>query len=380
MKVVVAIDSFKGSLSSLEAGNAAAMGIWRADSQADVQVSPLADGGEGTLDALVQGLHGQIQTVTVMGSIGQPVCCRYGWIPDKQTAIIEMSGAAGITLVPRDQLNPRLATTYGVGEVIRDAIGKGCRKFIVGLGGSATNDGGVGMLQALGFGFLDANGNPIPLGAAGLAQLDHISLVNVVPELRECSFRIACDVTNPLCGENGASAVYGPQKGADPSMVSELDQWLSRYAALTKEVNPNADPTFPGAGAAGGLGFGFLAYTNAKLESGIQIVIDATNLKEKIAQADLVVTGEGRMDEQTAMGKGPGGVAQLAKSLGKPVIAFAGCVTPGASVCNQNGIDAFFPILRTVSTLDEALKPENAAQNLADTAEQVFRLLKLKIH
>lgn len=379
MKIVIAVDSFKGCLSSVEAGNAVAQGILRADSDADINVVPLADGGEGTLDALVQGMHGQIHTVTVMGSIGRPVCCSYGWVPEQQTAIIEASGAAGITLVPREQLNPMLATTYGVGEIIRNAINRGCRKFIVGIGGSATNDGGVGMLQALGYEFLDEYGHPIPLGAAGLEKLHHIRDRHVMPELKECTFRIACDVTNPLCGNNGASAVFGPQKGADPSTIALMDQWLNEYAMLTLERNPKADPDCPGAGAAGGLGFGFMAYTNATLESGIQIVIDTTNLEERIAHSDIVITGEGRIDEQTAMGKGPGGVARLAKSMGKPVIAFAGSVTPGASVCNQYGIDAYFPILRGVSTIDEALNPENATRNLADTAEQVFRLLKLHI-
>ena len=375
MKIVVAIDSFKGSLSSLEAGDAVAQGILHAEPNAEVVVRPLADGGEGTVQALVSGMHGTVQQVTVTGPMGTPVEGTYGILPDGRTAVLEMAEAAGITLVRPEDRDPLRATTYGVGELIRDAIGKGCRRFLVGIGGSATNDGGVGMLQALGYGFLDAGGCPIALGAAGLADLCTITADKVVPELAQCEFKIACDVTNPLCGPKGCSSVYGPQKGATPAMIEKMDRWLARYAELAARCGMDrADPDYPGTGAAGGLGFAFHAFTNAVLESGIDIVLEETNLASHLQEADLVITGEGRLDGQTAMGKAPVGVARLAKQYGKPVIAFAGSVTQDAAACNRAGIDAFFPILRGICTLEEAMHPENARRNLADAAEQAFRL------
>ena len=375
MKVVAAIDSFKGSLTSIEAGMAVAEGFRRADPEVIVDVRPLADGGEGTVDALIAGMNGERVEISVTGPLGDPVCCAYGIIRETRTAVIEMSGAAGITLVSRDRLNPLDTTTYGVGEVIKDAIFKGCRRFIVGIGGSATNDGGVGMLQALGYGFLDDNGEQIPFGAKGLKRLHCITDNAVMPELRVCEFMIACDVNNPLCGPDGCSTVYGPQKGATPSMIKEMDEWLSCYAGMTKEKYSQADPTFPGTGAAGGMGFAFLSYTNAKLRPGIEIVMDETGLEEHIKEADLVVTGEGRLDLQTAKGKAPVGVARLAKKYGKPVIAFAGGVTEDSKECNWNGIDAFFPIVRGITTFDEAMENANARNNLAAAAEQVMRLM-----
>ncbi len=375
MNVVVAIDSFKGSLSSLTAGQAIKEGILAADSKNTVTVCPIADGGEGTVDALVIGMEGAFHTVTVTGPLGDPVDCKYG-IKD-HTAIIEMSGAAGITLIPKEALNPLKTTTYGVGEVIRDAIDKGCRHFIIGLGGSATNDGGAGMLMALGYRLLDQDGMPIPLGAGGLKKLVTIETDTVIPALSECTFRIASDVKNPLCGENGASAVFGPQKGADPEMVKELDRLLYQFSEIAKTQFPNADRNTPGAGAAGGLGFAFVGFIGAKLESGIHIVLEETRLREKIQNADVVVTGEGRLDGQTAMGKAPIGVAELAKSEGKTVIAFAGSVTDDAGSLNQKGIDAFFPILRSVVTLSEAMEEGLAYKNMRATAEQVFRILKI---
>ena len=377
MKAVIAIDSLKGSLSSIEAGQAIAEGIRKADAKAEVVIRPLADGGEGTVEALVCGMNGTLQYVKVTGPLGEPVVCEYGIIDETKTAVIEMSGAAGITLVPDTKKNPLYTTTYGVGEVIRDAIEKGCRRFIVGIGGSATNDGGIGMLQALGYGFLNKDGQQVPFGAIGLKELETITDTYVLPELAECEFKIACDVTNPLCGENGCSAVYGPQKGANPSMIMEMDKWLRYYAALAREKFPKANPNEPGTGAAGGLGFAFLTFTNAVLESGIKIVLEETKLESYVKGADVVVTGEGRLDFQTAMGKAPVGVAGLAKKFDIPVLAFAGSVTKDATECNKNGIDAFFPILRGISTLEEAMKPENAKQNLTDTAEQAFRLFNI---
>lgn len=377
MKVVVAIDSLKGSLSSLEAGNAISDGIHRVYEDAKVHVRPLADGGEGTVEALTIGMGGRIERISVTGPLESKVEAAYGIIDDTQTAIIEMSAAAGITLVNEEDKNPLNTTTYGVGELINDAIDKGCRRFIIGIGGSATNDGGIGMLQALGYELLDYNGKQVALGAKGLQDIEVINDANVNAKLQECSFKIACDVTNPLCGEKGCSAVFGPQKGATCDMIAQMDQWLSRYAELTKEKYPEADMNYPGAGAAGGLGFAFLSYLNATLESGIKIVLEETKLEEYIKEADIVVTGEGRIDGQTIYGKAPIGVANIAKKHGKKVIAFAGCVTDDAVLCNEHGIDAFFPIVRGSVTLQEAMNPDNARRNMTTTVEQVFRLISI---
>lgn len=376
MKITVAIDSLKGSLSSMEAGYAIAEGIHKVYPKASVQVRPLADGGEGTVDALVAGMNGIFRSVMVTGPLGEPVSARYGIIKNTNTAVMEMSQAAGITLVPSKKRNPLYTTTYGVGEMIKDAIDMGCRRFIMGIGGSATNDGGIGMLQALGYGFLNEKGEQIPFGAKGLEYMKSISTEHVIPELKDCEFRIACDVTNPLCGKYGCSAVFGPQKGATPSMITQMDQWLSDYAALALTAFPNANPEYPGTGAAGGLGFAFLTFTNSILESGINIVLEETHLEDYLRDADYVITGEGRLDSQTAMGKAPIGVAKLAKQFGKPVLAFSGSVTKDATVCNKHGIDAFFPILRSVVSLNEALDKNNASQNMIDTVEQVFRLIR----
>ena len=374
MNVVIAIDSFKGSLSSLEAGEAVKEAFLRRHKAGVAVVRPLADGGEGTVDAMALGLGGEIVRVSVSGPLGEKVEAKY-CVVNGTVAVIEMAEAAGITLVPPDKRDPRFTTTFGVGELIKCAIKRGCRSFIVGIGGSATNDGGAGMLSALGFDLLDKNGNRIAAGAKGLESLASISAKNVMPELSECSFRVACDVSNPLCGERGCSAVYGPQKGATPESVNTMDKALMKYAAITKSVFPDADPDYPGAGAAGGLGFAFRSFLGASLESGVNIILEETELEKHIADADLVVTGEGRLDSQTVMGKAPIGVARLAKKHGKRVIAFAGCVTDDAEICNDNGIDAFFPIIRGITTLDEALKKETAYKNLSATAYQVFGLL-----
>ena len=379
MNITIAIDSFKGSLSSMEAGQAVAEGIRRVMPSAEIRIRPLADGGEGTTEALTAGLGGELKSLTVTGPLGRPVTASYGLIRERKMAVLEMASAAGLTLISQEERNPLEATTYGVGEMIRDAIGEGCRHFLVGIGGSATNDGGTGMLSALGFQFLDSEGQPIPLGAKGLENLARISTENARPELSQCSFHIACDVTNPLCGENGCSAVYGPQKGADPEMIRQMDQWMERYGDLAARTFPAADKEAPGAGAAGGLGFAFLTFLNGSLESGVGMGLKEINLKDDIRDADLVITGEGRLDAQTVMGKAPIGVAHLAKEYGKPVIAFSGAVTREAGLCNQHGIDAFFPIMRGVVSLQEALDPGEARINAADTAEQVFRLIQLKL-
>ncbi|MCM1135957.1 MAG: glycerate kinase [Clostridium sp.] len=376
MNVVVAIDSLKGSLSSLEAGAAIREGIHKVMPNAQVVVRPVADGGEGTVEALTLGMYGHMEKVVVSDPLGRPVEAVYGILDNTKTAVIEIAAAAGIVLISEEEKNPMDTTTYGVGQMIRDAVYKGCRKFIVGIGGSVTNDGGAGMLQALGYGFWNREGLPIKLGAKGLQELASITDDNVIPELSECSFKIACDVTNPLCGEYGASAVYGPQKGATPGMILQMDKWLEDYAVLAAKSFPKADRMQPGTGAAGGLGFAFLSFMNTKLESGIKMILEETELESYIEGADLVITGEGRLDGQTAMGKAPSGVAALAKKYGKKVLAFSGCVTEDAGICNEHGIDAFFPILRGVVTLDEACNPENARKNMTAAVEQVFRLIR----
>lgn len=375
MKIVVAIDSFKGSLTSLQAGNAAAEGIARVYPQANVEVYPIADGGEGTVIALTTALGGQLQTVEALDPLGRPVQCEYGIVGS--TAVIEMSCAAGITLLTAEERNPMRTTTYGVGQVIADAIHKGCRDFIVGIGGSATNDGGIGMLQALGFGILDETGAQVPFGGAGLEKIASITTENALPELKDCSFRIACDVTNPLCGENGCSAIYGPQKGATLEQIEKMDGWLSRYADKVKTVFPASDKNMPGAGAAGGIGFAFFSFLNGTPQSGIDLILGELRIEDKIKNADLVITGEGRLDAQTVMGKAPIGIARIAKKYGKPVIAFSGCVTKDTGVCNDHGIDAFFPIVSGACTIDEAMAVENAYPNMQRTAEQALRLLKM---
>lgn len=375
-KIVAAIDSFKGSLTTFEAGKAVKEAAEKVYSDVTTVISPIADGGEGTVEAVVSAAKGELVETTVCNPLGKKIRSNFGYIPKTKTAVIEMSAAAGITLISENERNPMDTTTYGVGEMILDAISRGCRRFIIGIGGSATNDGGIGMLTALGFEFSDKNGKQVPLGAKGLKDIAVIRTENAVKELKECSFCVACDVKNVLCGKEGCSAVYGPQKGATPEMIGEMDLWLENYARLTKKIFPDSDANAPGAGAAGGMGFAFLAYLNAAMVPGIELVIGETGLERHIKDADLVVTGEGRLDGQSYMGKAPIGVAKLAKKYGKPVIAFSGCVTDDAVLCNEHGIDAFFPILRKPCTLQEAMNKDNAYKNLRDTAFQVFGLIK----
>lgn len=376
MKIVIAIDSFKGSLTSLEAGEAAKEGILRVYSDAEVIIRPVADGGEGTVTTLVQGLDGHMIDIEVTGPIGNPVHSQYGILNDNRTAVIEMAAAAGLPLIAEKDRNPMNTTTYGVGEIIADAIKRGCQDFIIGIGGSATNDGGTGMLQALGYEFYDSNSRPIQPGAKGLEYLTSIDDHNVLPELKNCKFNIACDVTNVLCGDSGCSAVFGPQKGATPDMIIQMDHWLSNYARICRSKYSDADQYYPGTGAAGGLGYAFLTFMQANLTSGVDLVLSKTNLEDYVRNADIVVTGEGCLDEQTSMGKAPAGVALIAKKHNRPVIAFAGCVNPNAVKSNSTGIDAFFPILRNITTLDAALDKDTAYNNLAATSEQVFRLIR----
>lgn len=393
MKVAIAIDSFKGSLSSVAAGNAAAEGVRRVFPDAECRVRPLADGGEGTVDALVAGLGGELKRVTVTGPAGKPVNAKYGLLPDG-VAVMEMAEAAGITLVSGEEKNPLHTTTYGVGEMILDAVKNGAKTFVIGIGGSATNDGGAGMLQALGFRLLDASGHDIPRGGAGLARLSRIEPpLSTSTSFLDLSFRIACDVKNPLCGPNGASAVFGPQKGATPEMVRELDEALAHFAEIVDKskskvedeqrslssavrLGTSTSPHAPGTGAAGGLGFAFKAFLNAELVPGVDLILNETHLEDFIRDADVVITGEGRLDGQTVMGKAPIGVARLAKKHGKRVLAFSGILGDGVEAVNAAGIDAYFPILRKLVSLEEALDVKNAAANLTSTVEQVFRLLK----
>lgn len=374
MNIVVAIDSFKGSLSSTEAGNIVKNAALKFEPSDNVIVRPLADGGEGTVEALSSGVKGELIELEVTGPLFEKVTAKYFIMAENNTAVIEMASAAGLTLIEENKRNPLKTTTFGVGELILDAIEKGCRRFIIGIGGSATNDGGIGMLGALGYNFLDEKGKSVTLNGEGLKDIKSICTDNVNPILKKCIFRVACDVTNPLCGELGCSKVFAPQKGADAGTVEKMDLWLKNYSSVVEKTLKNAYSNYPGAGAAGGLGFAFKSFLNAQLDSGIKIILEETKLEEYIKNADLVVTGEGRLDYQTAMGKAPIGVAELSKKHNKKVIAFAGSVTDDATICNEKGIDAYFSIMQGVSTLDEALDKNNAEKNLFNTAYQVFRL------
>lgn len=396
MKVVIAIDSFKGSMSSIEAGEAARAGILKV-CDAEITVKPLADGGEGTTKALVEGLGGEYVSVEVTGPLGKKTSAAYGILGDGRTAVMEMAEAAGIILVKHKELDPSRATTYGVGEMILNAVKRGCREFIIGIGGSATSDGGVGMLQALGYAFTDEDGNPVRFGIRDLDRIADIRAEKVPDELKECHFSIACDVKNPLCGQTGAVYVYGPQKGVREEEKKSFDEKMKHFADKTKEyIEKAASDRFTGvygrarntcgdyrwaqgAGAAGGLGFAFLSYLpNAELKPGIEIVLEAIGLEQEIKDADIVITGEGRLDDQTAMGKVPVGVARLGKRYGAKVLAFAGGVTKGAVKCHAEGIDAFFPIVRGATTLEEAMITENARENMTLAVEQVFRAMKME--
>lgn len=374
MKVVIAIDSFKGSMSSMESGMAAKEGVLSVFPDAEVVVKPLADGGEGTVEAFASGTFAKRAEVDVTGPLRQKITAVYAAMEEEQFVVMEMAAAAGITLV--EEKTPLEATTYGVGEMMLDAMNKGYCDFIMGIGGSATNDGGVGMLQALGYRFLDENGKELGLGAKVLGDIASIDDSKVNPIVKECRFRIACDVNNPLYGERGATYIFGPQKGVTEELAPVLDKAMQNYARVSAEYVGKDYALEPGAGAAGGLGFAFKAYLNAELLPGIQLMLDATKLEDDIKDADIVITGEGRLDGQTAMGKVPVGVAKLAKKYNAKVLAFAGAITKDAKNCNAEGIDAFFPIVRGVTTLAEAMDVENAKANMKDAVEQVFRLLK----
>ncbi|EGT3705997.1 glycerate kinase [Clostridioides difficile] len=375
MKILISIDSLKGSLSSIEAGNAIKKGILKVKEDAQVKILPLADGGEGTVDALVQGMNGKKETIEVTGPIAKKVDATYGLLKNTSTAIIEIAQASGLTLVPTELRNPLYTTTYGVGEIIKEAINKGYRNFIVGIGGSATNDAGIGMLQALGFEFYDKNNKLVGLGGKVLNEIRHIKIENRLKELDECKFKIACDVNNPLFGKNGAVYIYGSQKGATSEIIEELDNGLRNFSKVVKNYLSKDVANVEGAGAAGGLGFAFLAFLNSKLESGIKIILEEIKLEEELKDADFVITGEGRLDNQTAMGKAPIGVAKLAKKYGVKVIGLAGATTEDAVKCNEEGIDAYFSIVNRAMTIEEAMDKATASENMTATTTQIFNLI-----
>lgn len=375
IKVVIAIDSFKGSLSSIDAADAVAKGILKVDPEAIIVKKPLADGGEGTVDGLTEGMGGTLVYCDVTGPLGDVVQAKYGIVDN--LAIMEMAQASGLTLVPEEKRNPLNTTSYGVGEMIKHALDNGISEFIIGIGGSATNDGGIGMLSALGIKFLDKNGNVLSGYGRDLEQINSIDVRNIDPRISNCKFEIACDVDNPLCGKRGASYIYGPQKGASPEVVEQLDKAMQNYANLSKLALAKDFENYSGAGAAGGLGYAFKCYLEADLKPGIQIVMDKVNIEEDLKDADLLITGEGRLDAQTAMGKAPVGVAKLAKKYDCDTVALSGIATYEAGIVNEHGIDAYFTILQQLVNLEEAMKTEVAAQNLQITAEQVYRLWNL---
>ena len=375
MKIVIAPDSYKESLSALEVAQAVEAGFRQVFPDADYVLVPVADGGEGTVDAMVAATGGRKETVTVSGPLGEPVEAFYGLTGDGDTAVIEMAAASGLALVPPDRRNPLLTNSRGTGELIRAALDAGARRFILGIGGSATNDGGAGMVQALGARLLDLEGRELDGSGGDLARLERIDVSALDPRLAECRIEVACDVDNPLTGARGASAVFGPQKGATPEMVQALDANLARLARIVERDLGVAVDAVPGAGAAGGMGAAMLAFFGATLKPGIEIVTAAVDLDTHVRDADLVITGEGRIDFQTVHGKTPIGVARVAKRHGKPVIGIAGSLGAEVGVVHAHGIDAVFSVLGKPCTLDEALR--DAAANVELTARNVAAVLRI---
>lgn len=371
MKVTIAIDSFKGSMTSLQAGTAVKNGIL-GYIQPDLTIIPVADGGEGTLEALTHGKSVVRHTLTVTGPLGEPVQASYIMVGE-DTAIIEMAEAAGLTLVPEHLRNPLNTTTYGVGELINHAIKQGCTHFIVGIGGSATNDGGIGMLQALGYNILNDGLKNVSFGAKGMSEVEKVDAHSLPHLLAKCDFTIACDVDNPLVGERGCSRIFAPQKGATPEMVEDMDRWMNHYADVVEETITTSPNRFtPGTGAAGGLGYAFLMFLGAKLMSGADIVIRETNLEEHIKSSDLVIVGEGKMDAQSIMGKIPFTIAKLAKKYNKKVIAYAGAVEDREVLEATNVFDDIFAIDRGAMSLHEAMQTSNAMNNLERTVKNTI--------
>lgn len=373
MKIIIAPDSFKESLTAMEVANAIEAGFKQILPDAHFIKLPMADGGEGTVQSLVDATNGTIINCSVTGPSGEKVDAFYGLLGDGQTAVIEMAAASGLHLVAPERRNPLLTTTYGTGELIKAALDKGVKHIIIGIGGSATNDGGAGMAQALGIKMVDKNGLEIGYGGGALAHLRRIDLSGVDTRLQTVALEVACDVNNPLCGRTGAAHVFGPQKGATPEMVALLDNNLAHYADIIKIQLGREIKEIPGAGAAGGMGAALLGLFNATLRPGIEIVMDAVHFSEIIAGADLVVTGEGRIDSQTVHGKTPIGVARAARQQGIPVIAIAGCLSRDCTVVYDQGIDCVFSVLSSAVSLEEAFR--DAALNIEMTARNIAALL-----
>ncbi len=374
MKIVIAPDSYKESLSALDVATAIEEGFREIFPAAEYIKLPVADGGEGTVEAMVAATQGRIVQVTVTGPLGAQVEGFYGLSGDEQSAFIEMAAASGLELVAPEQRNPLITTSWGTGELIRHALDVGVKHIIIGIGGSATNDGGAGMVQALGAKLLDSEGNAIGQGGGALEALARIDTSALDKRLHDCRIEVACDVTNPLTGKEGASAIFGPQKGATPETIARLDEALGHYAQLIKRDLDLDVLDLAGGGAAGGMGAALYAFCGAELRQGIEIVTDALHLDRYVAEADLVITGEGRIDSQTVHGKVPVGVAKVAKRYNKPVIGIAGSLTADVGVVHEHGIDAVFSVIYGICTLDDALK--NAAENVRMTARNVAAVLK----
>lgn len=378
MKFVIAPDSFKESLTALEVATAIETGFKRVFPDADYVKLPMADGGEGTVQSLVDATQGKLIECEVTAPLGDKVKSFFGLSGDGKTAIIEMAAASGLHLVPPEKRNPLLTTSYGTGELIKLALDLGVESFILGIGGSATNDGGVGMLQALGMQCLDSQDKPIGFGGAELANIVKIDVQQLDPRLQQVHIEVACDVNNPLCGECGASTIFGPQKGATSEMVKQLDAALSHFAEIAERDCGKQIRDQAGAGAAGGMGGGLLLLPSVQLKAGIQIVLDRLRLIDYVKDADVVITGEGRIDAQSIMGKTPIGVARTAKQFNKPVIAIAGCLREDYDVVFDRGIDAVFPIIHQLGDLSDILK--QGEQNLISSAQNVARVLAFKFH
>lgn len=371
MRVVIAPDKFKGSLSAVEAARAISRGVLRASPDAQVDAVPMADGGEGTVEALVTATKGTFQTVRVTDPLGNSRHARLGFSGDGRTAFIEMASASGLVLVPESKRNPMVTTTYGTGELILAAVDLGADRIVLGIGGSATNDGGAGMAQAIGFRLLDSNGNDLSFGGGSLDRLDRIDPTGRDPRLDRVEISVACDVTNPLCGPEGASAVYGPQKGASPETVRILDRNLARLAEVLERDLDRAVAELPGSGAAGGLGAGLVAFAGGTLQRGVELISRIVGLADRLEGASLCFTAEGSLDSQTAHGKTIAGVARAARDRGCPVIALAGGLAHGAEEVLNLGVSAFFSICDRPMTLDEAMA---GAENLLERAsEQALR-------
>lgn len=375
MKIVIAPDSFKESLSAMQVAEAIEQGFSEIFPQAEYIKLPMADGGEGTVESMVAATGGERVHVNVTGPLGEPVNGFFGWMGDGETAVIEMAAASGLHLVAHEQRNPLITTSFGTGELILAALNHGARKIILGIGGSATNDGGAGMMQALGAHFHDIDGKELHVGGAALAQLASVDLSQLDARLAQTDILVACDVDNPLCGAKGASAVFGPQKGATPERVKQLDAALQHYGEKIELATGKSVLNVAGAGAAGGMGAALFGLLNARLQPGIEIVTEALKLADAVQGADLVITGEGRIDSQTIHGKTPVGVARVAKRYDIPVIAIAGGMTPDYSVVHQHGLDAVFSVLNRIQTLPEAL--EGARENVRVTARNVAAVWKM---